>query len=230
VKIVCCCATEDRPEFIPWLVWNFQKQTHADKELLIIDTGETAWSRVGLEGIPGIKVIHREHGMRLPTKANLAVGLADGDAIAFMDDDDWQAPNRLELLAGKLTPGVDMVGTHCGAWINLRKRVIVEHRSPMMIFNSCLVRANAAKSVQFDESILKTSDTKWMRELLAKSKSMMIPDRLHAWVCHESNICNPVDSRRWDKARDVQDVLGSETTYALRSISERLENRNVHTV
>jgi len=199
MKIVCCCVTSDRPGFMPWLRWNFEKQTHKDKELLVVDS------------FAGISA-----------KRNECLDRADGDAIAWMDDDDWQAPNRLELLAGELMPGVDMVGTHYGAWINLQKRIMIEHRSPMMIFNSCLVRMDAAKLVRFDESKSIAEDTKWMRELLAKSKTVTIPDRLHAWICHESNTCNPASSICWDKAESVHDILGSETTEALQSIHQEV--------
>ncbi len=226
MKIVCCCVTEDRPEFMPWLMWNYIKQTHEDKELLIIDTGETIHNRVALENLPGVKVVHREHGMKLPAKMNLALDLADGDAIAWMDDDDWQAPDRLERLAGALIEGRSMSGTLKAAWINLENRTLVRHTSPMVIFNSCLVRLDAARSARFDESILKTSDSHWMMDLLKRHRPVILPDMLHAWVCHGENICNPASSRDWSKAVDVQDVLGSATTYKLREISERLENRH----
>jgi hypothetical protein len=34
----CLCVTEKRTPFLPWLLWNFDKQTWVNKELVIIDS------------------------------------------------------------------------------------------------------------------------------------------------------------------------------------------------
>jgi len=33
--ISCLCVTENRPAFLPWLLWNYERQTWARRELVV---------------------------------------------------------------------------------------------------------------------------------------------------------------------------------------------------
>ncbi|MDX6511428.1 MAG: hypothetical protein QOE36_932, partial [Gaiellaceae bacterium] len=52
--VSCLCVTEDRPAFLPWLLWNYRKQDYEARELVIVDSSSEL-SRMADE--PGVTVV-----------------------------------------------------------------------------------------------------------------------------------------------------------------------------
>src|SRR5690349_4429865 len=94
--ISCLCVTEDRPEFMPWLLWCFDRQSHPLRELVIVDSSTEPFD-------PGsrsdVRVITMPRGTTIARKRNRAIHEAHGDIITWFDDDDWQHPEKCALLA-----------------------------------------------------------------------------------------------------------------------------------
>ena len=44
MRMTCICVTHERPQFMAWLLYNFQKQSYKDKELLIVDSAKRPFS------------------------------------------------------------------------------------------------------------------------------------------------------------------------------------------
>jgi glycosyltransferase involved in cell wall biosynthesis len=101
MRISCICGTYNRAATRPWLleeaVESFLRQTHPDRELIILN------DHPGQELVcdaPGVRVVNT--APRFPTlgdKFNHGVTLATGDAICEWADDDISLPHRLEQAA-----------------------------------------------------------------------------------------------------------------------------------
>ena len=100
-------------EYLARCVDSVLAQTFRDFELILVDDG----SPDGCPGIcdayaaadPRIHVIHKENG-GLSDARNAGLLIAKGDFIAFIDSDDWVAPDFLEVLYETLArEGADIV-------------------------------------------------------------------------------------------------------------------------
>jgi glycosyltransferase involved in cell wall biosynthesis len=79
--------TRGRHHFLRQALESVLKQTHAAKEIIVVDDGEGAREAVG-HMHPAIRVL--DNRKRGPVQARIfGVSQAAGDAIAFLDDDDW---------------------------------------------------------------------------------------------------------------------------------------------
>src|SRR5690242_11718893 len=107
MTVSCLCVTERRPAFIPWLLWNFDRQLYPRKELVIVDSSPEPF-RSDREDV---RVVVAPPGTNVPAKRNLALEAVRGSALAWFDDDDWQHPERLTRLVRTLEEGYDYAGT-----------------------------------------------------------------------------------------------------------------------
>lgn len=97
------------------------QQTFDGWEAVVVDDGssdETASiAEAAAAADPRIRVVHRQNG-GVSAARNTAIEHARGDLIAFLDADDWLAPEAFELLVGELRARPDLDGVHCG-WIRV---------------------------------------------------------------------------------------------------------------
>ena len=162
--VSCLCVTEDRPAFIPWLLWNFEKQTYPNCELVVVDSSSESIRELLPESVI---LVHAEHGSSVGAKRNLALEICRGEAITWMDDDDWQHPDKCSILAESLGQGHDVAGCRSAFFLDLlslRTRQFSSRRR--LIFNSLGVRTEIARQIVFPEKVHKASDTEWMKKRL----------------------------------------------------------------
>jgi len=108
--ISCVMPTFNRRPFIPLALECFRAQTYPRKELVVIDDGTDPVADL-FEGVPDVKYRRLVRRLTIGAKRNLACQEAQGEFIAHWDDDDWYAPNRLELQVTPLLAGTaDMTG------------------------------------------------------------------------------------------------------------------------
>lgn len=105
-------------------------QTYSDIEILLVDDGSTdgcgAIADRLSENDDRIRVFHKENG-GLSSARNLGLEHATGDYLAFIDSDDYAAPNYVEKLIRRMTDeNADMV--LCNFYISLRDRNVVSER------------------------------------------------------------------------------------------------------
>ncbi|WP_373504577.1 glycosyltransferase family 2 protein [Aestuariivirga sp.] len=79
--------TRGRHHFLKQALESVLKQTHAAKEIIVVDDGEGALEAVG-HMHPTIRVLDNRKRGPVPARI-LGVSQAAGDVIAFLDDDDW---------------------------------------------------------------------------------------------------------------------------------------------
>ncbi|WP_050420604.1 glycosyltransferase [Bradyrhizobium tropiciagri] len=128
--ISCILPTYNRRPFIAHAIAYFQRQTHDNCELVILDDGDDA---VG-DLVPKDSTIRYErlpNRIPLGAKLNLACEMAQGDLIAHFDDDDWYAPWRLAYQLESLeATGADICGINQLLYYDLRDGRAYEYRYP----------------------------------------------------------------------------------------------------
>jgi len=219
------CVTEDRPEFIPWLLWNHAKQDHPRRELIIVDSSREALTGSESEDV---RVISCAPGTTVARKRNLALRAARGDLITWFDDDDWQHPRKLSILAAALSGGVTLAGSRTGWFLDLRRNRVRPYTSTRhLIFNSIGARAAVAVAVPFDEAMVRASDTAWLTGLRRTgAATAVIPEILSVWLCHRRNLSNPAS--RYVFPRPLSDLelqLGHDSWAGTPDQLERLRSR-----
>ncbi len=228
--ISCLCITENRPAFLPWLFWNYDKQRWPQRELLIVDSSPEPF----VTDRGDVRVISAAPGTNVPTKRNLALQHAQGEIITWFDDDDWQHPDKCTWLVAALQNGAPYAGAAGGWFVNLQTLRCVAHRSRsrQIVFNSAGFRRDVALAVRFPEDRRKASDSLWFQALKRRYPrgSVELTDKIpFFWLCHGHNISNPAKRRRFTTALEhVRQLVGpaawGETDAALAALQARLSD------
>jgi glycosyltransferase involved in cell wall biosynthesis len=119
---------------IPLAIECFARQTHPDRELLVVFDGPGSIKDLirdaGGAGA-GIRLVELPGKRSLGNKFNACVELAEHDLVALWADDDWHAPTRLEKTVA-LFDDAPIVGTRKMLFHDLVKREtwLYDWRSP----------------------------------------------------------------------------------------------------
>lgn len=98
VSIVICAYTERRWDLLLDVIESVRAQTVAPQEILVVvDHNEDLYQRL-LEIVDDVTVVESGGPPGLSGARNTGVGLAEGDIVAFLDDDAVAMPNWLERL------------------------------------------------------------------------------------------------------------------------------------
>jgi len=152
------CVTEDRPAFIPWLLWNYRKQDHVNRELVIVDSSDTPVPIP--DDDPSVRVLRCPPQTNVARKRNLAVQAARGALVTWFDDDDWQHPRKLSMLAAELGDDGVLAGPTTSWFVDLaRDRARFHEAQRSVLFNGLGARRAAIEDVRFDERRRRAADT-----------------------------------------------------------------------
>lgn len=225
MKISYLCVTQDRPEFMPWLLWNFRRQAHSDKELIIVDASERPFATRR----KGVRVIAAP-GAGHTAMRNIALGEAKGEAITWLDDDDWRHPDSVATLLPLLDEGTPVVGGRVLWFVDLftgECRRHVERKN--LLFLEILVNIEVARSVTFDEAIEHGSDLIWRNELVARYPFAFNYGNPTLLMCHDRNMGNQAAdhtfNRPLDELRGLMGEAWGDTDEQLEKLRTRLGNR-----
>jgi hypothetical protein len=210
--VSCLCITESRPAFWPWLWWNFAKQDHAHRELVIVDSSPEPLPVAD----PRVRVVAAAPGSTVGAKRNLALRCARGAAIAWFDDDDWQHPRRLSILVRALASH-RLAGAMESWFVEPAGRRARPYRSQLdVIFNGLGVRRDDVVQRPFDERKPRAADTAWVRELSRRADGDVaaVPEVLTWWLCHRRNLSNPATKYTFPEALNVAQARIGETDWA----------------
>jgi len=200
--VSCLAVIESRPGFVPWLLWNFEKQDHERRELVVVDSSPEPLETQD----PRVRVVAVPPRTSVAAKRNLALREARGDVVAWFDDDDWQHPRRLSILVRELAAGAMIAGT-CESWFvePLAGRVRGYSSHAGLIFNGLAAVCSIAAGVSFDERKRRAADTPWTRELIgvAGARVAVVREVLSLWLCHQRNLSNPVARHTFPERLDV---------------------------
>lgn len=230
--VSCLCVTENRHEFIPWLLWCYDRQDFPHRELVIVDSSDPPLS---LPERPDIRVLRAESGAALGYKRNLALQAARGDLLAWFDDDDWQHPARLSALIEKLglpttPPETTHVGPARGWFVDLFGEGATEYHGPgLALFNGSLFVGRNVRGRPFADELRSAEDTCWLRSLGHGQRSLAYSQGLPPlffWLCHDHNTSNPRTARGFERRLDeLREAVGAgwgDTDVQLAALRERL--------
>lgn len=152
------------------------KQTHANRELIVV-SDDTDWPE-------WVTVVETGVNETIPVKRNIAMASSNGDAITWFDDDDWQHPEKLHIIATHVSFRTN-VGCSRSFFYDITSNKICEvNIHPMPIFNSIGVMRYGLPA--FNENIVKGSDTDWLKKLSYRGNAIN-PYPMFFWVVHEHN-------------------------------------------
>jgi glycosyltransferase involved in cell wall biosynthesis len=224
--VSCLCVTEDRPAFLPWLFWNYRKQDYPSRELVIVDSSN---SDLPAPDGSSVTVVRCPPGTSVARKRNLAVEAARGVVITWFDDDDWQHPRKLSILAAALGDDGVLAGSRRSWFVDLRRGRARSHDAQRsVIFNGLAVRRAALDGVRFDEQRARAADTAWVASVRRRARCdpRIVSHVLSWWLCHSGNISNP--ARRYVFAQPlaaVRESVGVEEWGETDEELERLRSR-----
>jgi glycosyltransferase involved in cell wall biosynthesis len=102
--------TFNRRRFVPGAIECYQAQTYRHRELVIVDDGTDPIGDL-VPDDPTIRYIRLDGRLRTGAKRNAACRAARGEIIVHWDDDDWSAPDRVEVqVRALLETGADVCG------------------------------------------------------------------------------------------------------------------------
>jgi glycosyltransferase involved in cell wall biosynthesis len=102
MRISVITPTFGREHFLPSLYRCFAQQTHADRELLVHDDSPAPSPFFAALSDPRVSYLHAPTRLTIGEKRNQLIAQAQGELIAFFDDDDHYAPGYLAAMAGAL--------------------------------------------------------------------------------------------------------------------------------
>lgn len=189
--VSCLCVTEDRPAFLPWLFWNYRKQDYRARELVIVDSSREPLTTDD----SSVTVLRCPPQTNVAAKRNLALQAARGKLITWFDDDDWQHPRKLSILAAALGEDGVLAGSRRSWFVDLnRSRARPHDAQRSLIFNGLAVRRAALNGVRFDEQRARAADTAWVAAVRRQTRCSprVVAQVLSCWLCHGANVSNPV--------------------------------------
>ncbi len=87
IRFSVVIPTRARHHFLKQAIASVLEQSHPAHEIIVVDDGEGAADAVG-QMHPSVRVLDNRQRGPVPAR-NLGVESATGEAIAFLDDDDW---------------------------------------------------------------------------------------------------------------------------------------------
>jgi glycosyltransferase involved in cell wall biosynthesis len=91
--------TYNRPEYLPGAIESVLAQSYRDFELIVVDDASTEDPTPIVEGFedPRVRVIRHRENRGNAAARNTAIRVARGQYLAFLDDDDMWAPDKLAV-------------------------------------------------------------------------------------------------------------------------------------
>jgi glycosyltransferase involved in cell wall biosynthesis len=102
MKISVITPTHGRERFLPALYRCFADQAYSDRELLIHDDSPAASAFFSSLRDPRVRYFHSPDRLSVGEKRNFLLQHAQGELVAFFDDDDYYGPTYLAVMAGRL--------------------------------------------------------------------------------------------------------------------------------
>lgn len=199
--------TLDRPERLQRALDSVQSQTYRPLEVIVVDGNKNEDTLDVTENVDiNVNHIDQEEG-ELPGARNIGIEESEGEYIAFLDDDDWWAPEKIERQvekiqeeeAGFVYTGIVRVDTE-GNTISVSRRDGVPDKRAILTKNwigtpsSIMVtRESFDKIGLFDEDIPYREDWELYIRLVYGVEGAVIPDPLTKKESHPNSMALNVD-------------------------------------
>jgi glycosyltransferase involved in cell wall biosynthesis len=102
MKVSILTPTLGRERFLPSLYRCFERQSHGDRELVILDDSPAPSPFCATLSDPRVRYLHSPVRLTIGDKRNRLIELAAGEVIAFFDDDDHYASDYVAAMLDRL--------------------------------------------------------------------------------------------------------------------------------
>lgn len=194
-------TTHNRVHLLPIAINSVLWQTFKDFELIVVDdvssddTPEIIKDYENKGYLQGLRIENSEGANHA---RNQGIKMAKGEYVAFLDDDDWWFPNKLERQVQIFNTNKDVVIVGC--WFLLRNQVKrlpeqISYRRFLSInaiggFSMCIFRRRDVLAVGgLDENLQNSQDWDLWLSLIERGKVIIIPECL---VYYNTNNVNRI--------------------------------------
>lgn len=161
VAVTVIIPTYKRADLVPRAIASVLAQTYRDFEILVVDDCSPDNTRAVVHAItdPRVRYVRHERNLGLPAGRNTGIRAANGEYIAFLDDDDEWKPNKLER---QLAVMQDYDAVLCATQVNgaratrySKERVTLAdlRRGNRFAPSGLLVRTSVLRDLWFDETL-----------------------------------------------------------------------------
>ncbi len=167
VRVSVVLTTYNRPGRLAAAVASVDAQSFADWELIIVDDASTCDYGPDLAKLKIPYLYHRhDHNRKVAAARNTGVQLAQGEFVAFLDDDDQWLPHKLERQLAEIgEASLCLCGRQC---LSTEKAVLhgvdrisqsmLKHRNNFCGASGIFARRDALLRNPFDESLVCSED------------------------------------------------------------------------
>ena len=211
--------SKNRPEFVVKALESVFAQTYRNLEIIVVDDGSDVPLSPILTNTFGEKVtcLRHEISKGAPTVRNAGVAQAEGEYIAFLDDDDIWRPEKIEKQISLFLKDEKIGLVFCGESIVCNGKVIKnrpafwkEHDFKKMLFSNVVggtsvvvIKKTLLDNFHFDESLPSCQDWDLFLRLAVKTKFAAVPDLLVHRIVHGCQISSSLNRK----------ILGREKFY-----------------
>jgi glycosyltransferase involved in cell wall biosynthesis len=203
-------ATKDRSSFLRQALTSALGQDGVDLEVLVVDDGSTDETPSVLETFSGerLRVVRHDRSRGTSYSRNEAIQMARGPWIAFLDDDDLWAPDRLRVGLDRM--GDAVFGYSAQVLVNTRREAIGASPAPrpkslrdglrlhslMGGPSAVIVRADVLREVGgFSAEYRVLNDWDLWRKIARRGEGSVVGDLLVGYTVHPTNM-HLADPRR----------------------------------
>ncbi len=177
--MISCLSVTCRPNWQPWLLHQFRKQTHDARKLVVFDDS------LSPQQWPSDVIVHRAKLGSLGEKRQYLLDRID-TPFAWFDDDDWFPAHRLTIGAA-MVERVAAMGARDGLFIDAvtHKTRRLETGDPV-VFNGAVFAAHCR--LHKFQPLHRGEDTAWMGLVTKDAMICSSPEMQHGWLSHDSNV------------------------------------------
>jgi glycosyltransferase involved in cell wall biosynthesis len=201
--------TRDRPNWLPRTLLSALEQQGTEAEIIIVDDGSTTpvSERLTLEAQSRLRVLRNPSSLGVARARNRGIDEARGEWIAFLDDDDVWAPDKLSRDLAGAREGADfaysggMTIDDQGEVLNvfdappageqLYRGALARTGQVPISMSNLLVRAELLRSIDgFDPEFSMMEDWDLLIRLTAIGEGAATPDHLVGYTIHSGGMHN----------------------------------------
>jgi glycosyltransferase involved in cell wall biosynthesis len=212
VDVSVVIPTLDRSDRLRRALDSVRDQTQSPTEVIVVDGGEESQTKEVIDDYEfDITYIHQQ-GTGLSNARNLGIEASDCELIAFLDDDDWWVPEKLERQITTLestdaafvftgvkhtSPNEGVVTVHQPSSVPNSRSILT--RNSVGTPSTVLIRKKCLDSIgDFDESLPTREEWDLYIRLLQKYDAEFISSPLIMKESHEDTISRDTDSLERD--------------------------------
>jgi len=200
--VTAVVTTYDRPDHLRAAVESVCEQTYDEVELVVVDDHSETPARavladVDLDSLTTHRVVRHETNRGANAARNTGIDAADGEYIAFLDDDDQWLPKKLARQVHAVEADEDTGVAYCGIRrvlpdeerIEIPRAVDGDMTKALLCANVvgsmsvALVETDVAELVPLDERFPCWADLEWFVTLSRETDFVRVPEPLVVYEC-----------------------------------------------